>query len=530
MAAFTRHGFGLLVLRVPVPLPGRNRLARSPEGLRAALEELGPTFIKLGQILSTRPDLLPDDYIQALSTLQDQLSPIDTAVIRTVIQSELGAPVEELYAWFDPKPFATASIGQVHLARLHSGETVVVKVQKPGIDQQVELDLSILHDMARLAVERVDSPLVQNLDEVVLRFSDTLRDELDYVREGRNAERFTRQFGYNGDVKAPYIYWAFTTKRVLTMERIMGVKVNDLQALSGLNVDRKQLARDLANVTVRQIFEFGFFHADPHPGNYFVQPNGVLGVIDFGMVGTLDEGTRRGLVLLVAAWVQADVDGLVDALFHLSIVQGGIEIGALQADLRSLLGRYHDATLADIHLDEVLSDVFRITRRHHVLLRGDLALVGKTLAMNEGLGQSLDPQFVMVTEVRPSVDAALRRLLLPRPDIYSAALNLQAFIELGATFPQRAQRLLGQLERGEFTVQARLPQLDSILGWAGRLINRIVLALLVAASILGLSQLLNVASTHNVGWLVVIIALGLLGTLALAIWLVLSMVHTVRHR
>jgi ubiquinone biosynthesis protein len=364
---------------------------------------------------------------------------------------------------------------------------------------------------------------------VVTRFSDTLRDELDYVREGRNAERFTRRFGYGSGVKAPYIYWALTTKRVLTMERIMGVKINDLQALSTLGVDRRPLARDLANIVVRQIFDFGFFHADPHPGNYFVQPNGTFGVIDFGMVGTLDEGTRRGLVLLLAAWVQGDVDGLVDALSRLSLVQGGIETGALKADLRWVLGRYHDAQLAAIHLGQVLDDVFRLIRRHHVVLRGDLALMAKTLVMNEGLGQMLDPEFVLVTEVRPTIDAALRRLLLPRPDIYSAALNVQALLDLGATFPQRAQRLLGQVESGEFTVQARLPQLDSILHWIGQLVNRVVLALLVAASLLGMTKLLEVAEAHQSLRMVFVVAIGLVATIVLALWLVFSM-FTLGHR
>jgi ubiquinone biosynthesis protein len=513
---FRRHGFGLLVRRSPLRLPGRSRVAGGPESLRAALEELGPTFIKLGQILSTRPDLLPEDYIQALSMLQDQLHPLDTAEIAGVIRQEFGATPEELYGWFDPKPFATASIGQVHLARLKSGESVVVKIQKPGIDRLVESDLSILSDLARLAEDRVPSPVVQGLDEVVARFSDTLRDEMDYVREGRNAERFTRLFGCDGGAKAPRIYWAFTSKRVLTMERIGGVKINDLEALNMLQIDRKRLAHDLANVAVEQVFHYGFFHADPHPGNYFVQPDGTFGVIDFGMVGTLDEGTRRAFVLLVAAWVEGDVDGLVEAVSRLGVIQGRVESGMLKSDLRWLLGRYHDAQLAEINLGQVLSDAFRLIRRNRLVLRGDLALMAKTLAMYEGLGQTLDPEFVMVTEVQPAVHAALRGLLLPRPDLYSAALNLQALLDLGTNFPQRVRRLIGQVERGELGVQAQLPQLDALMRQASHLINQIVLGVLTAASLLGLPFLLRTAEDHGSPLMVIVLLSAVLITFAIA--------------
>jgi ubiquinone biosynthesis protein len=526
VAVFTRHGFGLLVRRSPVPVPGRSRMAGGPESLRAALEELGPTFIKLGQILSTRPDLLPDDYIQALSSLQDQLRPIDITELRDVIRQELGAFPEELYGWFDCNAFATASIGQVHLARLKSGENVVVKVQKPSIDNDIELDLAILNNLARIAVKRLDSPLVQNIDEVVTRFSDTLRDELDYVREGHNAERFAHQLGNKAGVKAPRIYWALTTKRVLTMERINGVKITDLRAISIIDVDRKRLAPDLANLIVRQIFDFGFFHADPHPGNFFIQPNGTIGVIDFGMVGTLDEGTRRALVLLLAAWVQGDIDGLVDGLFRLGVVQGGSHNGALHADLRWVLGRYHDVQLADIHLGRVMDDVFRLIRRHRMILRGDLALMAKTLVMYEGLGLMLDPEFVLVTEVRHSMYAALRRLLLPRPDAYSAALNLHALLDLSASSPQRAQRLLGQLERGELGVTVQLSQLDPLLHQVGRLINRVVLALLAAALILALTRMLDTVEAHGSPLLVSVFIVALLGTIAICLWVLLSMLRS----
>jgi ubiquinone biosynthesis protein len=531
VTVLTRHGFGLLVQHSPVPLPGRSRLRGRPESLRDALEELGTTFIKLGQILSTRSDLLPDEYILALSSLQDNLPPIPLDDMRGMIERELGAPPEELFASFDPVPLATASIGQVHAATAHDGSAVVVKVQKPGIAHEVELDLLILHDLARLAADRLDLPLLGSLEETVEQFSDTLREELDYVHEGRNAERFRRLLGEAAPLVVPRIHWDLTTSRVLTMGRIQGVKITDLQALAARGIDRARVAANMADLVLRQVLDHGFFHADPHPGNYFVADSGTIGIVDFGMVGTLDEPTRRDLLLLLAAWVRSDADGLAEGLMTLGLARGGTEIAQLRADLRRVLNRYHDVALGEVHFGRVMADIFRLARRHHLILRGDLALMAKTLAMHEGLGLILDPQFRLVEAARPYVEGALRKIYLPHLDPQAAALNLGALVELAANLPQRANRLLGRIERGDLGLVVRPGGVEWLMRDLNRMVNRLAVSILTAAFLVGLAIVLQLLeSNHGSILLIALFAGGMLASGILGLWLLLSMWRSGRLR
>lgn len=531
VAVLTRHGFGLLVQRSPLPLPRRVRPRGQPDSLRSALQELGTTFIKLGQILSTRSDLLPDEYILALSALQDRLPPVSYAEVRATIARELGAPPEELFGSFGETPLATASIGQVHAATLKDGSTVVVKVQKPGIVQEVELDLLILRDLAHLAAERLDLPLLRNLEETVEQFSDTLREELDYLHEGRNAERFMRLLAGKVPVVAPQPYWDLTTPRVLTMGRIEGIKISDLQGMQERGIDRRCVAANMADLVLRQVLDLGFFHADPHPGNYFVTSGGAIGVVDFGMVGTLDEVTRRDLILLLAAWVRGDADGLAEGLMTLGVARGGAEVAQLRADLRRVLNRYHDLELGEIKFGRVISDIFHLARRHNLVLRGDLALMGKTMVMHEGLGLLLDPQFRLVEAARPYVETAIRRIALPHLDPASAALNLGALVDLAATFPQRASRLLGRIERGDLGVVVRPEGVEWLMRDLNRMVNRLAVSILTAAFLVGLAIVMQlVEASHGSLVLIGMFASGLLAASGLGLWLLVSMWRAGRIR
>ncbi|HMQ31982.1 MAG TPA: AarF/UbiB family protein, partial [Chloroflexaceae bacterium] len=308
------HGFGALVeqlglapllslprrvvLRVPPPAP-----LGTAGRLREALVALGPTFVKLGQALSTRPDLLPPEFVHELGKLQDTVPPFPAEVAVATIEESLGHPIGELFAQFDREPLAAASLGQVHSAVLHSGERVVVKVQRPDIAGRINTDLAILADLAALAQERLPFGRQYNLVELVWEFSATLRAELDYHREGRNAERFRHLFGQSEGVHIPRIYWAYSHARVLTSERLYGLKLTDRAALAAAGIDPAGLARNCLQLILSEIFTYGFFHSDPHPGNFFALPGEVLGVVDFGKVGSLDRATTRALLLLLAALI-----------------------------------------------------------------------------------------------------------------------------------------------------------------------------------------------------------------------------------
>ena len=366
-----------------------------------ALEELGTTFIKLGQILSTRPDLLPPDYQAELARLQDgaPLEPFEA--INAVLVGELGQPVSEAFATFDTAPLAAASIGQVYAATLADGTEVVVKVRRPGALEQVEEDLEILQNLAAAATRRWEFAQYYDLVGLAEEFAQTLRAELDYLREGRNAERFAANFADEAIVHIPRVFWDITTSRVLTLERIRGIKINDLPALEQAGIERKDVAERSARILLKMVFEDGFFHADPHPGNFFVEAGGRIGLIDFGMVGTVDERTQDQLVRLLVAIAGQDPEELVDAFLELGVARGRADRTILRQDLEHLLSRYYGRPLGEIAVAPLLADALAVVRHHYLHLPPNLALLIKTVIMSEGLGTQLDPTFNMATVLAP---------------------------------------------------------------------------------------------------------------------------------
>lgn len=380
-----------------------------PEHLRLALEELGATFVKLGQIVSTRGDILPPEYQAELARLQDAERPEPTAVVVEAIAAELGRPVDALYATFDQQPLATASIGQAHAAVTLDGVDVVVKVRRPGVVAQVEADLAMLRSMATWITRWTPVGRRHNLGGLMGEFADTLTAELDYVREARNAQRFGSLFAGDPCVHIPRVLWPLTTHRVLTLERIRGIKVTDHAALDAVGVDRCVLAQRAATLEMRMIFEHGFFHADPHPGNFFIEADGRIGLIDFGMVGEVDQPTRIALVQVVGSLALKDGNALVDALERLGIAGDAGVPDRLRADLMELAERALEQPLGDLSVGSLLRDVVSVVRRHHLRFPPNLALLVKTVAMSEGVGAQLDPSFRLVTVLLPFA----QRLLSP---------------------------------------------------------------------------------------------------------------------
>lgn len=500
-SVLSRHGLGYLLgrfgLEELLPFhkgmlghPARDEPYTRPDHLRLALEQLGATAIKLGQILSTRADLLPPAYIDELAKLRDRVPPVPAAAIRAEIEARLGRPVAELFAAFDDTPLAAASIGQVHAATLPSGESVVVKVQKPGVAEQIDVDLRLLLDLARLAQRR--SALAREYDLVALveEFAWTLRNELDYEREGRNAETFRDQFAGNPDVVIPRISWSHTAPRVLTMQRLVGVKIDDLEGLQRLRIDTRALAVRSANLVLTEIVEHGFYHADPHPGNFLVLEGGVIGALDFGMVGRLRGTTKLEILDLMSAVVARDPDLVVDAFEELGIAGTGATRAALARDVGHLLDRYVGRPLGEIHVDEVTDAVFAVVRRHHLQMPADLVLLLKTLAMNEGVGRRLDPGFNASAVAAPFAKAALRSRLRPDVLIPEFRRGLTELGRVGIDLPGQVRRLTRRLDRGELSIVVRPRDLDEPLRRLDGIANRLILAVLLAAFVIGVSLMM----------------------------------------
>ena len=461
------------------------------EHVRLTLEDLGTTFIKLGQILSTREDLLPPAYIVELSKLRDQVPPVPTESILAMIEQSFGQPVEALFKSFDHEPLAGASIGQVHAAVLHSGESVVVKVQKPGIAAQVEEDLAILQQIARFAQNR--APLAEAYDLVTLidEFGWTLRSELDYLREGRNADQFRANFSQSRDIVVPKIYWELTTSRVITEERIDGIKLDDIAGIDAAGIDRKLLARRSARSVFLQIFDHRFFHADPHPGNYTVLPDARIAVFDFGMVGRIDNVTHDALLALAAGVMRQDAGDVVDSLAALNVVKHGADRNGLRRDVQHLLDRYIGMSLEEFRFDVIINDVLGVIRRRRLQLPSELSLLMKTLAMEEGVGRRIDPDLKPVEIAAPFIRRAIIEQWLPSswiPEIMASGDDLRRLMK---HLPKRAERLLTRAEQGDIEIGIRVVHVEEILSTLHVLINRLIIAILLGASVVSLGLLLT---------------------------------------
>ena len=533
-----RHAAGVLGLDRFVPF--RKNLhgpVRQPKGnggpvhLRMALEELGTTFIKLGQILSTRSDLLSPEYLAELARLQDAAPPVAADIVRTTIVAELGKPIEAAFARFDLTPLASASIGQVHAATLLDGTEVVVKVRRPGVVKQVEEDLEILQNLAAMASRRWELADQYDLPGLAHEFAQTLRDELDYLREARNAEHFAANFARDASVHIPRVYWETTTSRVLTLQRVRGIKINDLAALDAAHIDRRALAQRGAKLILRMVFEDGFFHADPHPGNFFVETDGRIGLIDFGMVGTVETHTQEQLIGVLIAVTAQDTGRLVDVLQELGVARQRIDRGALQRDLDRVLRRYYGQPLAEVSISAIVTEALTIFRSYHLQLPSDLVLLLKTIVMEEGLGIQLDPNFDLAAELAPYARRLLLRQFSPR--VWARRLNTAGLdaVRLGIDLPQQLRRLMNDLERGTLEVAARPVGLEPYLNRLERLANRIVFGILIAAFVVGLAMLFSVYRPPGFGLLAgIFFALGLAGALLLGIYLSWQVLRSERQR
>lgn len=469
--------------------PAERVINRRARHLRRAVEELGPTFIKLGQILSTRADLLSPIYIHQLEQLQDAVPPDDGNAIREIVEQELGGAVEAVFASFDLVPLAAASIGQVHAATLHDGRTVVVKVQRPGVAALIQQDLLILADVARIAEQRSATLRQHDLSGLIREFSWTIRAELDYEREARNLERFRHAFETNPAIRIPEVMRDLTSSRVLTMERIDGIPIDDVGSVRAAGHDTVRLVESIIQMLAEGILDIGLFHADPHPGNFVVDRDGALVVYDFGLVGSIDERLRERLLLLALACAERDASRIVDEITQLGAVRPGWDRKVMERDISHLVGQYVGAPLESLPLPMILGDVMAMMRRHRLRLPSELALLAKTAAMAESLSRTLNPQINVIELVDPTIRHAMKRFyslgfwkdrLRARP--LEAAL-------LGASLPGHIQRILSRIDRNDLTFHIHYEELPETIRGLNSMVNRLALAILSAAGMIGFAML-----------------------------------------
>lgn len=500
-----------------------DRLSRAVR-VRMAIEELGPTYIKLGQILSTRPDLVPVDFIRELSRLQDKVPSFAFSDVCQIVRQETGRTVEELFDQMDAKPLAAASIGQVHWARLKDGEPVAVKIQRPGIRKLVEVDLEILLHLATLAERHIEELVHHRPVTIVEEFARSIEKELDYTLEATSMERVARSFLHDETVYIPKVYRELTTQRVLTAEFVDGIKISMLNPLDQNGLDRKLITRRGADILLRQVFEHGFFHADPHPGNLFVLPNNVICLIDFGMMGTVDRQTREIFVELVDAVVRRDDPRTTQVLLKLTLWDEEPDLRLLGKDVADFLGEHLYKPLNEIQVGKVLHDMLELAMRHRLRIPPDLFLMLKAISTVEGVALGLDPDFDMIKHSEPFVRQVRLSRFSPRRLGNDALSLLGQYIDFIQEFPKDLLEITRTIRQKKFTFMLELKNMETMLSTHDQISNRISFSIIIAALIIG-SALIVISRTpplfHGISLIGII---GFLAAAVMGVWLLVAII------
>lgn len=496
------------------------------ERLRMAMAELGSTFVKLGQILSTRPDLIGTDYANELSQLQSNTPPDDPSVVRATIERELGKPVGELFATFADTPLASASIGQVHAARLKDGTPVVVKVQHADIEKRARADMEILVELCRLAESSMTSLQQYRPTETAQEFQKTLERELDFTRELRNAQRFKINFGEDHTVHVAEVYPELSTRRVLTMERLVGTTVSRRDDLLSRGYDLEEIARRGADVFASMVFRDGFYHADPHPGNLMLLATNdpcctcpTIGLLDCGMTGRLDDAIREQIEDMLMAAIEGDAETLVSAIVDLGELPPDFDRPALRRDAVEFFENYATASLENFDISGALTEMTTIIRRHHIRLPPSVSLLIKMLVVLDGTAGQLAPGFSLAEVLAPYRYTILKRRLSPKRLVRKFRAAQRDWFELAESAPGDVSDILTRFKKGTFDIHLEHRKLDGV-------VNRLVLGMLTSAGLLASSILLAMHVPPTIYDVSVVGFMGLAG----ATWLAFLLWRRIRRR
>lgn len=493
---------------------------------RLALQDLGPTFIKFGQIMSIRPDLIPANFIQEFQKLQDEVPAFSSEDAKLIITKELGQPIEQLFQSFEETPIAAASIAQVHRAKTPDGKSVVLKIQRPGIRHTIETDINILFDLANLIDKYIPESKLFNPIGIANEFAKTIRKELDFSREGRNIDRFKRNFEGDETVYVPTVFWDLTTTHILTMEYIKGIKISEFDKLKTSGLDTKIIADHGAQATLKQVFEHGFFHADPHPGNILVLPGNIIAPLDFGMMGTLDNEIREILGDLLYAIIKKNVTKILRIFSEIGITQDIEDERTLKNDITDFLERYYQIPLYQLNVEIILNEFTEIIRRHQIKLPSDFTLMGKVLVTSEGVGRSLDPEFDMITMTQPYIKKLMIRRLDPRRQIQDFNYTLEDFSNLVKILPSELKAILSKIKTGKLTIKFEHQGLESFIAELERASNRLSFGLVIAALIIGSSLIVQVDKGPSLFGFPVFGIFGYVIAAFLGLWLVIAILRS----
>ena len=541
-----RHGFGDTVRRLGLA----DMLARAghalhhdhaadlarlspPENLRRALEELGPAFVKFGQLMAGRADLFSAEWIAEFEKLHSQVPALPIEALREQLRADLGGEPEDVFAHFEPVALAGASIAQVHRARLKDGAEVIVKIRRPGIVDTVDADLRLLERLARVAEDQVPALKPYGPVRLVHELARSLRREMDLAAECRHAERIAKNLAPLNFVSIPRVHWAHTGPRMNVQDWVQGIPGEDLHRLRDEGLDPPLLARRGAQAVLKMIVEDGFFHADPHPGNVFYLPGNRLAFIDFGMVGRLSQRRREELLQLLLGLVQHEPQDVADVLLDWTADQPGaganVELAQLENEIETFVDQYHGTPLAQLQLGSMLTDVTTILREHHLALPADLALLIKAFISLESMGRGLDPDFHMAGEALPMLRQVVRARYQPKTLAQRGWHSLRRAISVAERLPHDVAEMLRRARRGKLQLHLDLIHLKRVGDQIDRAASRLSMALVIAGLVIGSSIVMTVSGGPTLFGLPAFGLLGFVAAVLGGLWLVHSIRAGGRH-
>ena len=505
LGVLVKYGFGYIVDRLHIE---QSRIGRKlfsmrpvrklnifdlpePVRIRRALEELGPTFIKFGQILSMRPDLIPIGLCLELEKLQDKISPFKYEKVEDQIKHAFKQPINEIFSQFSQKPQAAASLAQVHAAKLKNGTKVVVKVQRPGIEKTIKKDIRILHELAKLADKYVEEVRVYNPIGLIDEFKKSILKEIDFTREANNIRRFRRQFASDDMVYIPNVFPELSSRQILTVERIEGIKVSNNEEIDSAGLDRHKIAINGANALLKMVFKHGFFHADPHPGNIFVLSDNKVAFIDFGMVGRIHKSTKAQIANILIGIVEHNVSRITNACTTIGVVDEASDVKELELDLEDFIDRYYVESLSQLKIGHFLMDLIDSVTRNRIRIPSDLFLLSKAFMIIEGVGEKLDPSFDMVGLSKPFAEELVRQKYSPRKIAREIINFSELFYNFAISLPKELTVIINKVKKGTLRIEFEHRGLEHLISEMDKVSNRIAFSVIIAALIVGSSIIMQ---------------------------------------
>mgnify|MGYP002346238071 FL=1 len=498
LQVLSKHGFGHLVsrLNLAIHLPSLRQigiLSQLPAHLsqdstsvrlRMVLQELGPTFVKLGQVLSGRPDILSEDMVHEFKLLQDRVPPFPTDKAIEIIEKEFKRKSEDVFASFDQEVLASGSIGQVHCALLPNNTEVIVKIRRPGIEKLIATDIAILHFLAELAEKYISELRFFQPIMIVEEFARTIQREMDFTAEAAYTEKFYSLLKNENNVASPKVYWEYTTSNIITLERLKGINIGEKDALRRMGIDLKDLAKRMVSSFMQQYFVWGMFHADPHPGNILVGEEGKIYLVDFGMVGHLSEELKSQLSTTVLALVKDDIDTIIEVYADIGVVGGEVSRRELKSDVLEMLDKYFNTPFQHLDISKVFQDIVQIGRTHKIMLPRDFILLGKSIVMAASVARDLDPDFNLAKAASPHFAAILREKFSPRRLLNMSIFQMWSFFSLFQKLPLEIKEILRRIKSGNMRLIVQHESMEKYIYDFRRIFNRLSFSIVLSAILL----------------------------------------------